>query len=442
MKLILLTFFAVLSSGGCSSGDNMNGTNGKVGTQFESLNDDVLYITFHMLEWDDLVSLVQINLRFEFIAREVVRRKYKQINQLRMRCTEYKMDSQIVAIRDQIEIYNMQLAMDMLKYFGGHFAMIKVEYYNDLTKINLISQCLNEYCSKSLKNLDLTVTEDFNILETFTKPFDAVEELNIHSSIDEFSETIQLNELFPKLKRLTLGSDKAVNYSFIRSEFPNLEHFSFYVNNLRDVTNNENVRELIRKNPTIRSIQPQVRDRTLINFISKHLPNIESLTIFDLGNDAIHFEKMKSLSLLMPTIDSIDKISVPQLDSLKIRLELRNYNKFMNFLNNCTQLRHLHVTDMTMTSLREFNVDARFASLTNLTDVTFDVSIHYLHADPIIQFIENRTKLNRCTFLGSLIQTSDLQVLRERLGSEWKIEFTQTDKCLTASFERKKPVLE
>ena len=87
-------------------------------------------------------------------------------------------------------------------------------------------------------------------------------------------------------------------------------------------------------------------------------------------------------------------------------------------------------------------MDARFARLTNLTDVTLDVSIHYLHADPIIQFLENHSRLNRCTFQGSLIQTSDLQVLRERLGNEWYVDFTQTDKCLTVSFERKHAVLE
>lgn len=442
MKLVLSTLFAVLLSCSCSNGDDLNDPSAKVETQFEGLNNDVLYVIFHKLEWDDLVSLVQVNSRFEFIAHEVVRRKYKQIDQLRMRCTEYNIGSHIITNRNRLEIYNIHFALNVLKYFGDYFTMIKVEYYHDLTKIGQISQYLNEYCSKSLQNLELIVTDDFNILETFTKPFDAVEELNIQSSVDEFSEAIQLNKTFPRLKRLTLKSDRAVNYSFIRCDFPSLEHFSIYVNNLRDVTNNENVRELIRRNPTIRSIQPQVRDWSLIIFISKHLSNVENLTIFELRNEALHFENIKNLAFLMPTIDSIDKISVPRLDSLKIRLELRNYDKFMAFLSNHTQLRHLHVTDMSMSILRLFNEDTRFASLTNLTDVTLDVSIHHIHADPIIQFIENRSRLQRCTFLGSLIHTSDFQVLRERLGNEWQIDSTQTDKCLTVSFERKHPLLE
>lgn len=439
MKLIFFTCLAVLSGCGCSSANELIHQNGKVKTQFSDLDNDVLYIIFYKLKWEEFLNVVQLNPRFHHIVHEVIRRKYKQIKQLRTRCTQFDVIPRFEMNQTQLEVHNIYIALNMLKYFGNSFSMIKFEYYDDLTatQINQISQYLNDYCTASVKTLELMLRHD--LFRQFTKPFDSVENLTIKADFGRLNETRPLSEIFPRLRRLTVWSELPVNYSFIRCEFQQLEHFSFFVNDLRDTMNRENIRELIRQNPTIRSIEPKIFDPNLIEFIGHHLPNLENLTILDLGNDPIRLENVKNLKLIMSTIDSIDKISVPQLESLTIRFEQKNYNKFMDFLSNhAHRLHQLHVFNIFGSTLRDINVDARFASLTQLTEVTFDILLYNIGTENIVQFIENHRNLNRCTFLGDIIAEEDQQTLCEQLESEWNI--TSGSKFM--SLERKHPNLE
>lgn len=434
MQLVVLTFLVVLSGCGCSSGNETINQNVKVKTHFSDLNNDVLYIVFYKLEWEDFLNLVEVNSQFHYIVHEVIRRKYKQINQLRTRCTQFDVIPRFEMNQTQLEVHNIHIVLNVLKYFGNSFPMIKFEYYEDLTptQIDQIAQYLNEYCASSVKKLELMLRQD--LFGQFTKPFDSVEDLTINADFGRLNKTRPMSEIFPQLQRLTVWSERSVNYSFIRCEFRHLKHFSFYVNDLRDTMNRENIRELIRRNPAIRSIDARILDPNLIKFISQHLPILENLTILDLGNDSVRLENVKNLTIIMSTIDSIDNISVPRLQSLEIRFEHKNYHKFMDFLSNhAHRLRHLHVFNIFGSTLSDIDIDARFASLTNLTDVTFDILLYNIRTEVIVQFIGNHRKLHRCTFLGSFVTAYDQQTLREQLENEWDITFNSK----SLSFERK-----
>lgn len=432
MKLFVLIFLSVLLICGSSSANELSDSNIKLKTQFSDLNDDDFYIIFHYLECDDFPNVVQINSRLSDIATSVFRYKYRyhQLkitpkNTLQARVTEQFEEGQ-----HQLTISDYQLAVNVLKYFGDIFQSVKFSYdwLTQKIRVNQMTQHIGEYCSKSLKQLDLEMRHD--LLEKFTDPFEAVEELTIRSRTSSFNQSIRLNDLFPKLRRLNLVSVDASNNTFINAEFPHLEHFSFHS---CDVTNNGNIRELIRRNPTIRSIEPQARDPSLIAYINQQLPHLENLTLFfDPGSDAVQFDNVRNLEIAsFETIDSLENLSMPRLESLKMVYKSIHLDEWMAFFRKHTQLQRLHIRELhkvhIFNPLR--NVDQFTADLLNLTDFTIDSFQHVVQnqIDSIVAFLENHSKLTRCSFLQAEFNADRQRILRERLDNEWEMEFKEFD---------------
>lgn len=442
MKFILLSLLAVLSSFSCSSGNSLSDSNIKIKTQFSDLNDDVFYIIFNYLECEDFLNLVQINSTLSDIATNVFRYKYR-LHQLKITAGNTFLAARILQQfedgQHQLAISNIPLAMNVLKSFGSIFQSVKFSY-EWLTKniyVNQMTQYIGEYCSKSVKQFDLDMRHD--LLEKITAPFEAVKELTIRSRVSSFNNSIRLNDLFPQLRRLNLVSVDASNYSFLNDEFPNLVHFSFRSCGSDDIPNNKNIRELILRNPTIRSIEPQVRDTTLLQFINQQLPNLENLTIFNLAFDAIQFDSVKNLEIATGNIDSIAKLSVPRIESLKMVYRSIHSHKWMAFFKNHTQLRRLHIREMHRVHVSQplRNVDEFTADLLNLTDFTID-SFQYVvqdQIDSIVAFFAKHSKLKRCSFLEAEFSADRQRTLRERLGNEWETEFKEFD----GFFQRKLP---
>lgn len=444
MKLFLLSFSIVLFSCGCSSANGFNVRTGKTKTRFCDLDDDVLYIIFSKLDLTDLVSLVEVDSRLSGMANDVFRPKHKhsqlEILAHRRESIEEKTVPPFKKDRNQLIINDVGLALSVLKYFGSNFQKITFSYVNKSKMNDLLEiiEFLNDNGSKTLKTLDLNIAHDF--LEKFTRSFEAVEELNICSHTIKFNESIQLNDLFPKLRRLNLKSIGVSHFSFISSTFSHLEHFSLRLSNSNDVTNIESVKELIRKNPTIRSIAARLDDPGLVAFTNQHLPNIENLTICSAPNDSVRFESVENFDFTSGDASSIDKLSMPRIESLKMIYDPKHLNKWMAFFKNHTQLRQLHIREKYLGNiyklLRIF--DQFTAHLTHLIDVSLGSFVCNQDAqiESIVAFFENHKHLNSCRFLDGDFEPEHQQILRERLANEWNIDFKR------GSFRRKHPALE
>lgn len=176
MKLIFLTPVVLLSS--CSScsrnawdqHENVieSSQDGEIKREFRDLNGDIWYLIFYRLKLNALLNMLQADSRLSDIANEVVSRKYRN----------YKFILMIMSIRrtelyeeddNRVTIYNIPFVLNVLKYFAHNIRALKIRnIYNQMKLDDLIriSEFVNKYCSKSLKNLQL-FTRDRIIVDTF-----------------------------------------------------------------------------------------------------------------------------------------------------------------------------------------------------------------------------------------------------------------------------------
>lgn len=441
MMLIGFVLFAVLCSCGISSGNESIDQNGEIKTQFNDLNSDVLYFIFYRLELTTLLKLAQVNSRSLDIAREVARRKYRH-SKLKILFDSSRTQTCHESGNDVITIYDLNLALDLLKNFGD--CIQSLEFYrgcDDIsdTDIDTFFESLNNYCSKSLIQLGIEFLQ-VDLFEKFTKPFEALKELTIYSRLDKFNETRPLNTLFPNLRKWDLFAVKVVNYTFHNSKFEHLEHLSITGDDQKYNRNIHFAKEMIRLHPTIRSVDIRIDDPTLVSFISQQQPNIENLTILRLGDDIVRLPSLKNLNFINSdenNFNLIEKLRMPRLESLNTYINLADTARWTQFFNNHTQLRSLKIMQ-TFSINNPFgvlqNVDQITASLTHLTYMSFDVQVE---SESLVRFIENHKKLNVCQLSGiQLFSDGDKQMIRERLRKEWVLDFDEP------YFQRKKPVLE
>lgn len=323
-SIIFLTFLAVLFGCICSSGNELVDRNGVAKTQLSELVDDVFFITFPHLELKDLMNLVEADSRLSRIAGLEVHFRYR--NDRKLQIYYFDSHSGIYDTRNFINIHGVQMSLNMLKFFGQCFQSIifTSDPNTEMNNLDRFIDYISKYCSTSLKALHLDMRHD--LLEKFTKPMEALEELKIQLETETFSVTIRMNEIFPKLRQLNLFAFECSNFLFYQQRIFTLHPF-FPI----DDVNNENVRELIRKNPTIQSICALVKDPEMVKFINQHLPNIETLTILDVGIYPLVFENLKNLTFFSGNIDAIYNLTIPRLVILTMKYNDRYSSKWMEF---------------------------------------------------------------------------------------------------------------
>lgn len=468
MKLIIVALFALLFCSSCSSEVGQNGGNTM---NLVDLNDDILYFMFERMPIDSLVKMAQMNSRFEYIANDVARRKYRHYH-LKIIADTGK---PFVENENQLTIYDIPMALNVLEYFGNSFRTLKItDTGTESSDLANLIRFANKYCSKTLKALSLDIqphsefndfeydeqlTENYeiavhghqnflpNVLVHFMMPFEVLEELDIQQRSFEFNETMKLNQLFPQLKRFHFNVMMGADYGFLNCEFPYLEDLRISVAMEYNDNIKENVKKIIQKNPTIRSINLffyATQDPNWLKFVGQHLPQLENLSLSTFENDendALQINNVKHLEFAMANIGAIDKILMPRLESLTIDYEPENFNKWMEFLRNHRHLRCLHLDEIVYNG-RGLPVNEITAILPNLTDVTFMI-VTRLEIQCINRLIDNHKKLNRFRLIFKNSYTIDYgKTLHKQFENEWSIEDTLKHSLKVLSFKRKHPILE
>lgn len=312
MKLVFFAVFALLVRSICSIEVGQNRDNR---TKLVNLHDDILYVMFQGMPIDSLLKMAQMNSRFRYIAKDVARRKYR-LYQLEIIADSKKAFDEGEQLK--LTIHDIPMAFNVLEYFGNSFRILKISNAGiELDDFANLSRFANKYCSKTLKTLSLDIQPSFefndyeydeqlteyfeipnnehqqrfnldfslSVLDYFTIPFEALEKLHIRQH--SFNETMKLNQMFPQLKRFHFHVMIGADYSFFNCELPQLEYVDISVAMEYNENIKENVEGLIRKNPTIRSINllfHASKDPNWLKFVSQHLPHLENLTLSTFEN--------------------------------------------------------------------------------------------------------------------------------------------------------------
>lgn len=274
-------------------------------------------------------------------------------------------------------------------------------------------------------------------LKQFTEPLKYVEDLSfsVVDVVDVRTGPLALNQVFPNLRRLTLKLDSDVDYTFLGCHFPHLDELNVMLSDYSLERINQ-IAELFRKNPQIRSFKPFYFPKHYAKVISKLLPNLENLSLQKLEIDSgiVRFEHLKHLTFyLCYHPRSIDKLVLPIIESLTMSYAPDMFNSWSAFFNQHQHLKRLHM-DVNSGEEMDFKFVQLTAQIPNLLQITIN-GAHDMNAQIVTKIIQSHKQLMKFEYKNSderKVQ-QDKPILQKQFGKEWNIK----DTLAGLSFERK-----
>lgn len=390
-------------------------------TKFTDLNFDLLFLIFTELNFKDIRNFARMNSVFAPLAKAVIQRK----------CRSFEMkviikgshDLVIENIDKNCISYNKMTMEETFRLYGNLIKSISMRSVGiPSTNLAVINGLIQRYCSESLVYLDLDMIK-YDTFQEFKVPFDNVRSLSFEIHNTKFPTGIlSLNQMFPKLSSLNIMIRCIMNdYDFLDHEFPHLQHLSIYASGPRYARVwDTRIESIITKNPQIKSVNLRGFPPGYVQMINRHLSSLEELSLhaLNIGNDNIRFDHVKRLILNDNPSVSLNRLTLPCLESLDIVYSPGSFNTWKAFLQRHNNLNHLsllvlHEQIIPLTKLTQ--------GLSNLTDVKLRSKYH-INVDTIHQFIESNRKLMRFEFtILYYFKGDDLSKLRQRYENQWHI---------------------
>lgn len=400
--------------------------------KFTEINNDVLFLIIGHLQFADLMNLTEAIPIISPLTALFLPKMYNEIridyaHRIPNKLLNLKIDWSIfkeIPAEKRIDIFDFNLAYNILKYFGGVIQRLSIyNYHIDYNESNAISEALNVFVSDSLTYLDLGVIKE-DTLQKFTAPFGGVEELKIAISVDEVKlGRFTLSQLFPRMNRLNLLMHSDCDYSFVVHQYPRLKHLCLVVSKMIFHQKNQ-IKAILQKNKQIRSFELEFAPKQLLKHIAGCLRNIDNLTLnlWHIGDDPVHFEHVQFCKLYHRNQcdrGSVKSLSFSQLQSLESTYSLVEFDAYINFFRKHQNLTRLHLT------AHMFEKTAQFVQLTaqlpNLIDLTLDCNA-YMTAENVAQIIDNHKKMQTFQLLKLRIGKEQINNLREQFESDWHIK--------------------
>lgn len=379
------------------------------------------------LDLGELLSRAEANSTPTSKLNEAFRRKYP----------DYKVDIEKLNLDSSVKyrenkkdktlfIFDYKTAYDTLKYFG--ISIKRLQITNDYwycridPRFVVIAKAANEFASEALTHLE-TAFMCAQTFEPFVNPFKNVEFFDF-AYVETLRNNNIFNQLFPKLKRLSMLIVNDADYSYINCKMPQLIDLTFSIDNtLVDFPSGKaDIEGFLRKNPQIRSVESnQVR------MINKFLPNIENLTLygFELKSDeTFRFENVKILTLDFMSLLPLKQISFPQLESLTMKFNLLDIATTEFLFNRYQNLKKLNFEVRIIETNNEAEANRLMAILTNLKEIKLSIhtNINVTYVGTLIANHAHMTKL------GLIARDVDVEDISKQFGDQWDIkEFTPSD---------------
>lgn len=404
-------------------------------TRLVDLNADVLMLIYDELDLLDMTNLLSAypSKMLLTVARDSFRIRYKDYT------ISIDDRSRTDRIYCDVDRKNLQVSSQIdsiFRFFGVFFRDLEVMHPS-----THISHLINKYTTESLIKLGLPPFEN-DTLTFFTKPFQFVEELSLHSRID--SARMPLNQLFPSIRRFILRLYTDENMSLLLCEYPHLEHFDSH--NLYQPTNETIFGEFFRRNPQIRNLRMTKLTDTLCSIINEHL-QVENLTTLSHGFRIEHkttFAHVKffrfQISGVTDIISSIGLLDFPILEHLRIEFSQDSTDIWKTFYKKHKHLNHLEIINVYSDNYDQLIQVTEELNLTEITLRHLANPGYAIDADIINKIIERGEKLMRLNLWGFYLSKDQVEMLRKKFESDWNIiehGHSNEEQIWDLSFEKK-----
>lgn len=233
MNFICFFLFNFLVLNGClsanigkeSSGSDNQHKNSSESQKFNALNEEFGYQIFDSSNLDDILQLAKNPQVSEFVKSQIFPVKYQDYDFYIIANNNNGGDPNIVLFSRTLHLNGHDFYLDVIKNFGESIHKLRVFSTNLLGEDDSAALCqrINDHCSESLTSLYLGIIHE-NTLAQFKKPFSNIESLYFHLGTKISDTILPFNEIFPKLKKLSLTFfEDAVDNEFYVDEWPQLE---------------------------------------------------------------------------------------------------------------------------------------------------------------------------------------------------------------------------
>lgn len=388
--------------------------------------------------------MAESNKYFSLLASGIFKRKFSKKVIKIMGSSAIGSVKHIYYNDDTIELQDYETIPKVLRHFGHLISRLKLEHsFVFDSKIKHINRYINLYCD-SMVDFDVhSANEDF--FHEMTKSFERVENLVIRGRFKSLdSKTLNLNELYPAMKRLSLRNVKVFDFSWTHLQHTNLEYLSVDVSQNVDAKmaakylSEADAHIIIKNNPEIRSITLGSITQNLLKLVARDLQRLEQLALeeYDEWNPNfehrnIFFSNVKRFTMKSGSHSVPENLKFASLEEFEADGFPKYCTRWIDFIINTTSLRKVrvdarHIKNSELLRLARANLKLSEISLMCANDVSDDT---------IINLIKNSKNLRRVHLKKFLLPNTDfadtrslnshtVKILVQGLNREWLVHET------------------
>lgn len=393
-------------------------------TWFADLNDDCKVLLLEELDLADLLSMAELNPHITILAANVYKRKFFN-KTIEIRGPFSENAFKFIETDDTIVVGNFELTAKLLHHFGSYVSVLGVNFWeNSKGQIKQIVAMVNVKCA-ALKEFRVK-SRDEDVLSEVKKPFYSVEDVDLDGLFTKSNSGLELNEMFPKIRKLSLGFTYLKN-KMATVRFPKLLHLE--IPHLVKPELNDDIKQMIKLYTRIESLTLRFSSMNILKLVSDSLPNLKQL-------------QLNAISLDLP--DNVDEhICLNSVMSLSVTSNIEPFARLVDlefveeFTLDCTSyipdiwidfiVRHAHLKKLTVIDGEIDN--AQLAKLVGKMPNIVQVSVKMAHdvtVDTIFKFLESSPTLLQIEIISSdeVDGEGTMRTLKHLLKDKWSISST------------------
>lgn len=366
--------------------------------KIDDLSDELLVKIFEWLDFADLLHVANATKKLRGAAGQIYAPKYahKSIKYHANPSSSAKIDERPTTF----EVNDTRTCLFIFRAFGEYLAKLHLDLHAIGThRTEAMSNALNEYCAKSLNELEMHHAPEHSII---AGKFPNLTILRVNGGILG-GKLAQFKELFPMLHVLELSNIKTEHRKCIERTFPKLVHLKVHIETHEGMDFlKSNVKAAIDVNPQLRSLCIGTGcDALLLPYVKDKLPLLNHLEIqqprnklFDGAGEPVRFERVRNVTLdIAASKDSFTNIPFhfDRLEKFVLNAPKQHRDKWVDFVERHSKLVELHLLNFDWFHVMTNKQLEKIFKLPKLTRLVLDWHINDTAA--FVQLMQNCSSL-------------------------------------------------